>query len=303
VPATSIRAEHAEGPCWDPRSGRLVWVDQFGGLVHVAEYLPARGRLQIVKTYRVGAAVGAVAPTSEPDDGWVLAWGAGFALLAREGSVRPLAQPAAAEAGKLRMNDGKCDQAGRFWAGSMAWHKSPAAGSLYRLNSDLSVDVILAGVTISNGLAWSHDGRYLFYIDTATRRVDRFDIRADGTLANPRPAIVFTAEMGDPDGMCIDEEGCLWVAAWGGSAVYRCSPEGDVLAYAEVDAPQVSSCCFGGPDNSTLFITTSQEGMDEKQRTKHGNSGRVFCARVGVRGPRTDVFHGPPGGWTSLASG
>jgi sugar lactone lactonase YvrE len=292
-PVTEARAEHAEGPCWDPRTGRLLWVDQFAGLIHLAGFEPGPGRLRLPRTYQAGSAVGAVVPVSEPDGGWMVACEAGFAHLAEDGSVRMLARPKAANVGRVRMNDGKCDPAGRFWAGSMAWDKRAEAGSLYRLNTDLSVDLVRTQVTISNGLAWSSDGRSLFYIDTPTRRVDRFEVNEDGTLGGGSPVIVFAGDMGQPDGMCIDEEGCLWVALWGGSAVCRCSPDGEILARVDVDAPLVSSCCFGGPERTMLFITTSQEDMPADWRARHPQSGRVFRAEVGVQGPVTDCFRLP----------
>ena len=96
--------------------------------------------------------------------------------------------------------------------------------------------------------------------------------------------------MGQPDGMCIDEEGCLWVALWGGSAVCRCSTDGEILARVTVDVPLVSSCCFGGPELATLFITTSQEAMPPEWRARHPRSGHVFRADAGTRGTVTDCF-------------
>jgi sugar lactone lactonase YvrE len=282
---SEARAEHAEGPCWDPRTRQLLWVDQFDGLVHLADY--EAGRLRVVRTYRVGSAVGAVVPVSEPGGGWMIACEAGFAQLAEDGELQMVARPEAANAGRTRMNDGKCDPAGRFWAGSMAWDKSEGMGSLYRLDADLSVHTVRTHVTISNGLAWSPDGRQMYYIDTPTHRVDRFEVTADGGLCGGVAVIAFE---GLPDGMCIDEEGCLWVAQWGGSAVYRCSPDGEILAKVDVDAPLVSSCCFGGPDRGTLFITTSQEDMTSQWCAQHPRSGHVFAAEVGVRGRPTDCF-------------
>ncbi len=287
TPATALRSEHAEGPCWDARLNRLLWVDQFDGLVHLADYDSAAAHLDVVATYRLGYAVGAVVPTRQPDGGWLAACALGFAHLAGDGTVTMLAQP---EMPTARMNDGKCDQLGRFWAGSMAWEKTPGAGSLYRLNLDLTLAVPLTGVTISNGLAWSADGTAMYYIDTPTRRVDRFTVGADGELCDRTTAVALAEGIGDPDGMCIDDEGCLWVALWGGHAVHRYSPVGELLAVADVDAPQVSSCCLGGPDRTTLFITTSQENMSAADRSRHAQSGKIFCAQVETPGRPAAAF-------------
>lgn len=292
-PATAVRAEHAEGPAWDARSGQLAWVDQFAGLVHLADHATDTCQLQVRRTYEVGRPLGAVVPTADDDGGWMLAGGAGFAHLAADGTVTVVGEPESVNAAAMRMNDGKCDPAGRFWAGSMAWSKTPGAGTLYRLDRDLSVSAVLTGLTISNGLAWPPDGSSVYFIDTPTQRVDRFTVGADGMLADRRPVVHVDPDQGAPDGMAIDDEGCLWVALWGGWAVRRYSPHGEVLAHVEVDAPQVSSCAFGGAAGHTLFITTSQEGYRREESDRFGEAGRLFCVDVDVTGPFAAPFRGP----------
>jgi sugar lactone lactonase YvrE len=271
-PALESRAEHAEGPAWDTRRDELLWVDQIVGLVH-------RGRwhdgLEIVHTYELGMPVGAVVPTSEQDGGWLCAAGRGFARLDVDGTVTVLAEP---EPDGNRMNDGKCDPLGRFWAGSMAWSKEDGAGSLYRMDGDGTVTAVLRDVSISNGTAWTRDRMY--YIDTATQRVDVFDFAPDGEITDRRPA--FPVEGGAPDGMCIDDEGCLWVALFGGGGVRRYAPTGEVLAFVEVDAPQVSSCAFAG---DRLFITTSQEDYSAEDSERHPHAGKLFTVTLPVGGP------------------
>jgi sugar lactone lactonase YvrE len=293
APVTDGRDDHGEGPTWDARTDQLLWVDQYAGIVYVADVDSQTGGLQLVREYALGAPVGAVVPTTEANGGWAVAYDNGFGLLAADGSVQVLTQVEDAALRRMRMNDGKCAADGVFWAGSMAWDKTVAAGSLYRLHPDGEVSVALRGVTISNGLAWSADGRSLFYIDTPTQRVDRFHIDPAGELTDRVPVVVIPDEVGHPDGMTIDDEGCLWVALWDGSAVHRYSPTGELLARVPIDAPQVSSCCFGGADRATLFVTTSQEGMDDKTRARHANAGRVFSARVDVTGPAARPWGGP----------
>jgi sugar lactone lactonase YvrE len=206
--------------------------------------------------------------------------------------VELLAQPESDPAVPMRMNDGKCDPSGAFWAGSMAWDKTPDAGTLYRFTGR-EVERMRTGLTIANGLAWA--GTRMYHIDTPTQRIDRFDLAAAGGLGDPQPVVTIDPADGSPDGMCVDEEGCLWVALWNGWTVRRYSPDGDLLAMVAVDAPQVSSCCFGGPDGDTLFITTSQEDMDSGQRARHNRSGLVFRAQVGTRGRPADLFRGRDG--------
>jgi sugar lactone lactonase YvrE len=292
APAIGHRAEHGEGPCWDPRTGQLLWVDQYAGLVHLADYDPMRGILQIARTYEIGMPVGAAVPLCDPEAGWMLACGHGFAHLGVDGQIRLLDQPEATATRRMRMNDGKCAPDGAFWAGSMAWDMTPAAGTLYRLDTQLAVRPASTDVTISNGLAWSADGQWLYYIDTPTQRVDRLRLSGGAEIVDSEPVIVIDAEAGRPDGMSIDAEGCLWVALWDGWAVRRYAPDGQLLAEVAVSAPQVSSCCFGGPDLRTLFITTSQENMDDQQRDDYPHSGQVFRVRTAVAGPPTATFAG-----------
>jgi sugar lactone lactonase YvrE len=274
---TTDRAEHAEGPAWDERRDELLWVDQFAGLVHRSRR--AGGVLEPVRTYRIGVAVGAVVPIAGAD-GWLLAAGAGFLRLSGDGRTEVLAEPEAAVRATNRMNDGKCDPRGRFYAGSMAWSKRTGAGSLYRY--DGSTRTILRGVTISNGMAWSAAGDRMYYIDTPTGRVDVFTVGPDGEPVDRRPAFPIDAADGAPDGMCIDDEDCLWVALWGGGKVCRYAPTGEKLATVEVAAPQVSSCAFGG---RTLFITTSQEGYDAAESERHPGAGLLYAVDLPVGGP------------------
>lgn len=290
VATTAPACYHAEGPLWDDRIERLLWVDQHHGLVHVARHRPAAAMLEVERTHELGCAVGALTPIQSPRRGWIVACAAGFGQLSEDGELELLAQPEQHVADRNRMNDGKCDPHGRFWAGSMARDQRPGAGALYRLEPDRTVHVMLRDVTISNGLAWSADGRHMYYIDTGTHRIDVFAFSARGEIADRRPLAVVDESDGVPDGMCIDDEGCLWVALWGGSEVRRYSPRGEIIGAVSVDAPQVSSCCFGGPDRRTLFITTSQEDMEAAERERHPLSGRVFCAQLDVGGPPADRF-------------
>ncbi|WP_249998556.1 SMP-30/gluconolactonase/LRE family protein [Actinoplanes sp. M2I2] len=279
---TEVRAEHAEGPAWDGRREELLWVDQFAGLVHRARY--TGGELRPVRTYQVGRPVGAVVPISGAD-GWMLAAGAGFLRLSADGRTEVVAEPEAAVRDTNRMNDGKCDPRGRFYAGSMAWSKRAGAGSLYRY--DGQVHAILRDVTISNGLAWSAAGDLMYYIDTPTGRVDVFTVGRDGEPVDRRPAFAIDPADGAPDGMCADDEDCLWVALWGGHQVCRYAPTGEKLATVEVPAPQVSSCAFGG---RTLFITTSQEGYTPADSARHPDAGRLFAVDLPVGGPAATPF-------------
>jgi len=273
-----LRNVIGEGPVWLEDEQRLVWVDIKGHHVHWLD--PKTGRLEQID---VSADVGAVAPTTS--GALIAAAGNGFqALDQKSGRIKTLAVAEPDRPGN-RMNDGKCDSRGRFWAGTMADDETPGAGGLYRLNLDYTVDRMLSDVTVSNGLDWTADDRLMYYIDSASHRVDVLDFESSaGTIANRRPLIQIDKSDGMPDGMTLDAEGGLWVALWGGWSVRRYRPDGSFDLEIKIPASKVSSCVFGGPDLSDLYITTAASGLSEKQLEKQPHAGGLFRCRPGHGG-------------------
>lgn len=276
-------SHHAEGPLWDTRSSSLLWVDQYAGLVRSAA--PDQDGFSLRPSIGFDGPVGAV--VGDVRGGWVVAAADGLWSLSSAGDVSPVVDVLPRDGVHWRMNDGKVDPSGRFWFGTMAVNKRHGAGSLYVLDQGVVREAI-SGVTISNGLAWSPDGRTMHYIDTPTRRVDRYlvqgtDLRLDGSLD-------LSAQPGSPDGMAIDDEGALWVAMWGASAVHRHDPAGELIGIVHVDAPQVSSVAFGGPDRDTLFITTSREDYSARDCDAHPLAGAIFAVRPGARGAAATLY-------------
>jgi sugar lactone lactonase YvrE len=280
TPCSPVRVEHAEGPFW--YGGRFGWVDVMAGRLWVAGY--DGETLTDPKSYDVGRPVGAAVPCTA--GGWVLAAGTAFLKLEENGTVTPLTEDLA-DPSQVRMNDGKCDPAGRFWAGTMDNQETRPIGSLYVFDGRLRT--VLDGVTISNGLGWSPDHRLMYYIDTPTDRVDVFDYDKDsGEISGRRPFV--DVHGGHPDGMTVDDEGFLWVALWGGGAVRRYDPDGRPAGVVHLPVTNVSSCCFGGPGGTTLFITTSQLGLSAEQRAAEPGAGRIFHVTPGVSGPPAARF-------------
>ncbi|HEY4268007.1 MAG TPA: SMP-30/gluconolactonase/LRE family protein [Galbitalea sp.] len=279
-------SEHAEGPLWSVDRRSLLWVDQYRGLVK--EFRPEGDDSGMLNTWSLGMTIGAIVPRQT--SGWMIAAGDGFHRLDEDGGLTPVADVLPPDGVRRRMNDGKCDPLGRFWAGSMAYAKETGAGSLYRLESGTAVEV-LRDVTISNGLAWDASGETLFFIDTPLQSVRQFRVTPEG-LVDPRVVVDIPAGLGAPDGMSRDREGCFWVALWGGSAVQRYSPRGKLLQRIEVAAHQVSSCCFGGAGLSTLFITTSAEGYSPADLEADPNAGRIFAFQTDTVGLAPDVYRG-----------
>ena len=268
---TDRLAGHGEGPAWDAATGRLHWVDMLAG--DMLSLAPGDG--SVTRT-PVSSVVCAIRPRR--DGGLVIAVERGFALL-DAGASTPTILPELWPTGPIRMNDGACDPRGRFYCGSMAVDELRGAGKLYRLDTDLSVTVVLEGVTISNGLAWSRDGGTAYYVDSDTQRIDLFTVDDGGDLVGRRPFVTVPAEVGTPDGLCLDAEGGVWVALWDGAAVHRYDPDGslDVVIPMPVDRP--TACAFGGPDLADLYITTSRPSAADPKP-----SGALFRARPGVTG-------------------
>jgi len=266
--AVRANAKLAEGPRWDAAARRLLWVDIEGCELHVLE----NGQDRAIG---LDAMVGAAAPTSS--GGVLVALADRLALLdLADESVRTLVRLPHGPA--LRPNDGACDAAGRFWIGTMALDETPGAGALYRY--DASLERVLDEVTLSNGIGWTRDATRMYYIDSPVQRVDLFDFElASGRVDDRRPFVSINESDGIPDGLTVDDEGGVWVALYGGSCVHRYDESGHLDAVLEVPAKNVTSCCFGDGDGSSLFVTTAAP------------DGNVYVTQPGVSGPPAHVFH------------
>lgn len=285
------RAQIGEGPVWLVDEGRLCWVDILGRTLHFFD--PLTGD-DVVR--EIDHNVGAVVPRH--GGGLVLAVDDGFAALdPASGMVTPLA--AVEEDDSItRMNDGRCDAQGRFWAGTMAYEalEHPERGSLYCLEVDGTVRKILGGVSISNGIDWSPDGATMYYIDTLRFAVDAFEFDAERGELGARWTVAEVGGPGDvlvgPDGMTVDEEGCLWVAVWGGSCVRRYNPEGELDMVVELPVTQVTSCAFGGADLQDLYITSASHWLSPNDLAAQPLAGGLFRCRPGVGGRAPNAYRG-----------
>jgi sugar lactone lactonase YvrE len=284
VPCSGERVELGEGARWDGARQRLLWVDVPTGRLFCAGFRD--GRLITSDTYQVPGYLGAVAPLDAPAGGWIVAAHEGFAYLATDGTFTVLAEPEAGKDGKIRMNDGACDPAGRFWAGSMAYDATPGAGSLYRYDGNGRYSRILADVSISNGIGWSPDGTRMYYDDSSTQTISVFDYdAATGAIANRRTLATVDPGDGVPDGLCVDGDGHLWIAIWGAGQVRRYAPDGTQVGVVQVAARQPSCCALGGPEGRHLFITTARADLPEETLAAEPDTGRVFVTEVAVPGP------------------
>ncbi len=281
-----VAAGLAEGPCWWAEKQVLLWVDIEASRIGLFDPQTARNNF-----LHLPAHVGAVVPTSAGD--LLLATATGFLRLdPSTEAVTLLSDPEADRPGN-RFNDGKCDPWGRFWAGTMAYDFEPLAGALWRVNADFSCVRQRQGLTISNGLAWSQDRGTLYLIDSPTLNVLAFPLTNSGEIAGEPSICVHIPEDWDavPDGMCMDAEGMLWIALFGGGCVTRWDPvSGQRLERLALPCRQVTSCCFGGPHLDQLFITTARREMDAAAIKAEPLAGGLFQADVGVKGVPADCF-------------
>jgi sugar lactone lactonase YvrE len=278
--AATAPAELGEGPVWNPARDELIWVDVDRGLVHRR----APGRPD--RTLDAGQPVGCAVPRA--GGGLALAVRDGFALVEPDGSEPRLVAPVERDRPDTRMNDGACDARGRFWAGTMALRGDTRSAALYRLDPDLRATRMLPGISVSNGIGWSPDGAALYHVDTPRGRIDVYDFdEPSGAIAGRRAVIPVPPELGRPDGLAVDAEGCIWLALWGGGAVQRYSPDGAVEERVELPVSNVTSCCFGDHDLGTLYVTTATRGAPHEPL-----AGAVFACRPGVAGLPPTSFAG-----------
>ena len=268
-----LHLELGEGPSWDAATGRLSFVDILAGRVYVAT------RERMVDVLEVGAHVGVALPAA--GGGFLVARRDGFVRLSDDGTVEPLALPLR-DRPDLRFNDGKCDPTGRAWAGTMPYERSLGRGVLYRLDGAEAVPTVV-GVGLANGLGWSPDSRTMYFIDTWAARVYAFDFdAASGTLGAARTLVDLAAAEGIPDGMCVDGDGCLWVALWDGWEVRRYAPDGRQVGSVRLPVSRPTSCCF---IDDVLVITTAAQDLDDRELSAQPHAGAVFATRPGVSGP------------------
>ena len=191
----------------------------------------------------------------------------------------------------VRLNDGKVDPAGRFWAGSMDTEQ--IKGELYRLDPDGGQNILLQGIGISNGLDWSPDHTIMYYTDSYQGTIFAFDYEQEtGRITNQRPFIQLPKGSAEivPDGLCVDAEGCIWSAQWNGWQVVRYDPKGRPLMTVKVPAQRVTSCCFGGEKGDHLFVTSALTGLSEADLAVQPHAGDLFILQTETTGQRTHFF-------------
>jgi sugar lactone lactonase YvrE len=280
-----VGARLGEGPVWDARDGAVWFVDIETPAIHCYG-LADDSRQSFTPPWRVTAlwprAAGGFVAHSER----------GFAIVDPRAGRYDLFHETEPDLPRNRSNDGKIDPAGRFWSGTMDDIKQDDSGALYRLDPDRRVTRIDSGYRITNGPAFSRDGALMYHTDTFRRTIWAFDVGADGSASAKRAFLTFGDEtVGNPDGMNVDAEGCLWVAFWDGWCVRRYSPEAVLLEERRVPAAQVTSLVFAGDGLDRMFVTSAAEGLE--RTGEHALAGGLFEIEApGVTGMPMPLFEG-----------
>jgi sugar lactone lactonase YvrE/DNA-binding IclR family transcriptional regulator len=273
-----------EGPHWIAEEGRLLWVDILAPAVLTGD--PATGAREAKVMPEL---VGVVVP--KRSGGYLAATETGLWAL-EDGGSRLLAEPERDRPGN-RFNDGKCDARGRFWVGSLAITTQPDRGRLWRYDPDGALHRMEEAVHISNGLGWSPDNRRFYFTDSGRRTIWVYDFDLEtGGIANRRVFVEFGEAEGVPDGLCVDAEGHVWSAHWDGWCVTRYDPDGRVERVITLPVPRPTSCAFGGPAMTTLYVTSARVRLSSQQLAEAPLSGSVLAVETGIRGLAPHVFGG-----------
>jgi len=273
-PVLSHKCILGEGPLWDAERSTICWLDVIAGVIH--QYNTGSHHHKMIP---VGQMIGCICLAGNGK--FIAGLKNGIAIIDEEtGAIEMLAHPERHLPGN-RFNDGRCDPAGRFWAGTMALSEEEGAGNLYMIDHEGIVSKKIEGVTISNGLAWSADHKTLYYIDTPTQKVVAYDFNVtNGHISNKRVIIQIPEQEGSPDGMTIDTDGMLWVAHWGGWQISRWDPNsGRQLDKIKLPVSKVTSCTFGGESLGDLYITSASIDLTEEELNQQPLAGSLFVIK------------------------
>lgn len=284
--------ELGEGPVWLAGTGQLLRVDVHEPAIVVRDVAGARECRRAEareRRHRVAAPVGFALPVT--GGGYVAGVGreiVRFAALGREPERLAAVEPR--RAGN-RFNDAACDPRGRLWAGTMSTTREPGVAALYRIDRDGAPTIAIGGATISNGLDWDRDATRLYYVDSTTQRIDAIDFDLDrGRLGARRPLVTIDPGDGLPDGLCVDAEGGIWVALFGGGALRRYRPDGTLDAHIPLPVTNPTSVAFGGPGLDELFVTSARHRLTADQLAREPLAGSLLRLRPGVAGRAPNAF-------------
>ncbi len=273
-----------EGPVWSSEERAIYWLDILGQRLQRLE--PATGKFNFWET---PSHVGCFA--FGRDGRILLALQDGFAWLDPNSDAVSMFFNPPENTPELRFNDGKCDRAGRFWAGTMEYDLRRPRACLYCLDENGACTKMRDHIICSNGLGWSPDNRTMYFTDSLKYEIYAYDFDLKtGEIANPR---IFAKDYDHvPDGLTVDAEGFVWSAKWDGWRVVRYAPDGSVDREIELPVQRPTSCMFGGPDLTHLYVTSASVDLTEAELQAGPLAGSLFMIETGIRGLPEPKFAG-----------
>jgi len=289
VPLLDARAEVGEGTTWDPKAQVLWWLDIWGKTIH--RYHPESGRND---TFHLPEMVGCIGLRA--GGGLVISLASGFYFYEPEtGRLEFIVNPEA-HISETRFNDGKTDRFGRFWSGTTFEappRKPERIGALYRLDADLTAHRMVEGIGSSNGLAWSPDGKVMYFADSYGGAVWAFDVdTATGDIENRRIFVDTTTTGSFADGATVDAEGCYWVTCPLVGKVNRYDPAGRLMQTIQMPVESPTCCEFGGADLDILYVTSGTLNESPERLARQTMPGGLFAVYTGVKGLELQPFAG-----------
>ncbi len=275
-----VHNELGEGVIWDASRGAAWWTDIEGRLIY--RYQLAAKRLEYWPTPE---RLGCFALVADKEY-LIAAFESGFAYFEPESGYMEKLHSVEQSIADTRLNDGRADRQGRFWAGSMVENGGPGAdaGSLYCLDRQLHCSKKIEGLSISNGLCWSPEATYMYHADTPKCRIDRYDFNSDTAELTNRITFAETPAGITPDGSTVDADGFLWNAQWGGSRVVRYSPQGEIDLILPLPVSQPTCVAFGGAELNLLFVTSAKQGLDSEALGQEPDAGNLFIYSTAITG-------------------
>ena len=284
VEIVSVENELGEGVIWDASGAAVWWTDIEGSRLY--RYSSQDKQLD---QWATPERLGSFALVANSDN-LICGFASGFAYFNPLSGATQWLRKIEQDNPGTRLNDGRADRQGRFWAGAMVEYGEQGAGALYCLDHQLNVSSPLSGLSISNGLCWSPDGKLMYHTDTPSRRICRYNFDTDSGAISNQTLLVHTEKGCFPDGATVDAEGYIWSAQWSASQVVRYSPEGAVDFVLALPVSQPTCVSFGGPDLNQLFITSAYQGMDVKARKAEPQAGNLFIFQTDIKGIGDPTF-------------
>lgn len=275
---------HGEGILWNPADGRVWWTDIHGQKMWWHD--PVSGQSG---SHALPARLCTFAPRAK--GGWIMAFADGVELWSAAMERETILHAFEPENPHTRLNDGRTDRQGRFIVGGMNEGTGSADSGVIRIHADAKVERLIESVACANSICFSPSGAEMFFTDTMEKTI-RVYAYSDGALGDARVHADMTAELGLPDGSCVDADGAVWNAEWEGGQVVRISPDGTITHRIALPVSKATCCAFGGADLSTLFITTSRLMSSSEDLVREPLSGALFAIRPGFKGVVDAPFAG-----------